>query len=38
MKIVIDDLPQAKIYPYLDAAVDFIKEALTTSGKILVHW
>jgi len=38
MKVLIDDIPQAQIYPHLDTAVDFIKEALTTNGKVLVHW
>ena len=38
MKILLDDIPSAQIYPHLDRAVDFINEAVTQGGSILVHW
>ena len=38
LKILIDDIPSANIYPHLDRAVDFINEAVIHGGNILVHW
>jgi protein-tyrosine phosphatase len=38
MKILIDDIPSAQIYPHLDTAVDFISEAVNQGGNVLVHW
>jgi len=38
MKILIDDIPSAHIYPHLDPAVDFITEAVSQGSRVLVHW
>ena len=37
LKITIMDSPGANIKPHLDQAADFIKEAVDSNGKILVH-